>query len=526
MVNLGGRRGSVPGGLVVAGITLIALAFRLPSFGDSLWGDDLSTNYVVNGFGIGGVVEIVRSNQEATPPLFFALTWLTKGFDGTEGLRLISLLAGAGAIPLTYLLGVRTVGRPAALVGSLLIALAPLQIYYSTEARAYALAMFLSLLASLMLLIALERGRLGWWIAYALSVGAAAYTHFTCVFVLLGLFCWALVARPQARTRVVLANLAAALLFAPWIPQLLDDRHKPAAKLLEVIHPLNFDRATGDVTTAFLGHPHVSAGQIPGDLALWLIAGGLAIGAGAALCRLFANGGGWRPSSGLILILILAIATPVGLALHNVFAPNLYIPRNLIASAPALALAVGALVTAGGTPLRFLSTGLLLAGFVIGAAKLLDDENRRPDFKAVADFVERTGQPGAPVIDVGPFTPGPQTPLEAAFAPKGKAAPSGRPVMTLGFPTLTSRLDALRGNGGGGLFLFQPIPADEEIASTAARIAGTGKVFLVEPAYLDADKQQRVDRFLAALPPRFRETESRVFPGFGIYEITVRVLQG
>src|SRR3954468_12181143 len=101
----------------LAGITIIGLALRLPSFGDSLWGDELSTNFVVNGFGAGSIIHIVLGEQEGTPPLFFLLAWLTKWFDGVEGLRVISLLAGVASIPLTYLFGVRTVGQRAALVG-------------------------------------------------------------------------------------------------------------------------------------------------------------------------------------------------------------------------------------------------------------------------------------------------------------------------------------------------------------------------------------------------------------------------
>ena len=97
--------------LFVIGVSLIGLALRLPSFNDSLFGDELSTNYVVNGFGVGSVLHIVLSDQEGTPPLFFFLTWLTKGFDGIEGLAVVSLLAGIGSIPLTYMLGVRTIGR-------------------------------------------------------------------------------------------------------------------------------------------------------------------------------------------------------------------------------------------------------------------------------------------------------------------------------------------------------------------------------------------------------------------------------
>jgi mannosyltransferase len=513
---------------LVAGIVIVGLAVRLPSFGDSLWADELSTNYVVNGFGVGNLLHIVRSSQEATPPLFFALTWLTKGFDGVEGLRVISLLAGLAAIPLTYLLGLRTVGRPAAMVGAALIALCPLQIFYATEARAYSLVMLLCVIAALAMLIAVEDGRARWWIVYGLSVAAAAYTHFTSVFALLVLFGWVMVARPEARRPALLANAGAALLFAPWIPQVLDDRHKPASKILEVIHPLSLDAAKRDVIAWFLGHPHLSEVQLPGRLAVWLIVAGLVLGLAGLIYRLASESARkwWPPPARLTLILLLAVATPVGLAIHNVFAPNLFIPRNLIPSSPALALATGALVAAGRAPLRLAAAALLIAGYSIGAVKMIDPDNRRPDFDGVADFIEQTGQPGAPVVDVGPFTPGPQTPMEAALAPKGEAGPRDRLVMTLGFPTLAARLADARAHGGGGGVFLETIPSDAEIARRAARAAGTGKIFFVVPEESFHPDLTRVPSFRGSLPPRFHEIEARRFPGLGLFPITVHVFQG
>lgn len=130
----------------------------------------------------------------------------------------MSLLAGLASIPLTYLVGVRTVGELPAFVGAALVALSPFQIFYSTEARAYELLMFTCLVATFALLQALSTNRAGWWVAYGLSVAVAMYTHYVAIFMLFGLFAWAFFAHPDARRRLLLSNLGAALLFAPWIP--------------------------------------------------------------------------------------------------------------------------------------------------------------------------------------------------------------------------------------------------------------------------------------------------------------------
>src|SRR5690242_6966155 len=120
--------------LILAGITAIGFALRLPSFGDSMWEDELSTNLVVHGFGVTNVFQVGPGDQEGTPPLYFMLAWVTRGIDNAEGLRLVPLLAGLASIPLTYLLGVRTVSREAGFVAAAVMALSPFLIYYSTDA--------------------------------------------------------------------------------------------------------------------------------------------------------------------------------------------------------------------------------------------------------------------------------------------------------------------------------------------------------------------------------------------------------
>jgi hypothetical protein len=521
-----GRRSLQPATVaLLGGLVLIALALRLPSFNDSLWGDELSTNFVVHGFGVGNVISILKGDQEGTPPLFFLLAWLTKGVDGAEGLRIVPLLAGLASIPLTYLLGIRTVGQPAALVAAVLMTLSPFQIYYATEARAYSLMMFFCLLAALTLLVALDSGRGRWWIAYGLSVAAAAYTHYTSVFVLLVLFGWAFLARPKSRRPLLLANLGAVLLYLPWVPELLDDRHEPAATIIERLHPLTFANARIDLGQWSIGHPQIGVAHLPGHVAIWLILFGVVVGAIGLVLR--ARGTGWRPPAGVVFVVLLAAAAPVGAILDNIVAPSVFIPRNLISSWPGLALTAGALVTAGRPAFRLAAVASLVAGFAIGAVKMLDSDNQRPEYEAAARFIERTGDPGAPVVEVPEPTPGPQTALEAALAPSGAALPEGREVLTLSLPSSQTRFAVVR--RGGALNSLLPVPSPARLAHQAARDARGGTIFLV-----GADVSLEtlrvfpgpVSDFLAALPPSYHEVESRSFPGLSIFPIAVHVLEG
>lgn len=509
---------------------MVALALRLPSFSDSLWGDEVGTNYVVNGFGVGSVLHIVGTDQEGTPPLFFMLTWLTKGFDGTEGLRVVSLLAGLATVPLTYMLGLRTVGRAAGIAGALLVALSPLQIFYSTEARAYALVMFFCLLAAVTILQALDTGRWPWWVAYGLSAAAALYTHYNAFFVLAFLFAWALIAYPQARRHLLAANVGAALLFVPWLPEFIEDSDQPAAKLTALLHPLTAANVKNDVLQWGAGHPNIPVADLPGHPALWLGVAALVLGAVGLFLRLRVEPvrlWGQTPAR-MALAPTLALAAPVGALIWSLLSSSIFVPRALITSWPGLAVTLGAVVTVGRAPLRFVATGLLVAAFGVGAVKMLDRDNQRPDMAGVVSFIEASGPPDAPVVDVPQLTPGPQTNLEAAFAPKGQPLPTGRRILTLTFPTFQTLITARHQEVD--ILAPHPVPPPQQIAREAARLAGNGKLFLVSWGTGTLDQLRNypgpVADFLTALPRRFHEVDFRTFPGLWISSESVHVLDG
>jgi hypothetical protein len=521
---------ALPSALILVGITAVALALRLPSFDDSLWMDEIGTNYVVHGFGVGSVLDIVSSDQEGTPPLFFLLAWVTKDIGGPEGLRWVSLAAGLGAIPLTYLLGLWTIGRQGATVGALLLAVSPFQIFYATEGRAYELVMFFCLAASVTLLLALSRDNWWWWVAYALSSAAAIYTHYNAIFVLGALLVWAFFARPEARRALVAANLGAIVLFAPWFGEFLKDKDSTAAKLTEALHPLTLANVKLDLGRWSVGHPFTPTADVPGHLAMVLIGAGLLLGAAGLALRIGRGGFEriWPPRSGVVLVAILAAAAPVGAAVYSLFGDTIFTFRALITSWPGLALAMGGLVMAGLRPIRIVAATLLVGGYAIGGVKMLDQDHQRPDLARVAEYIERNGEPGSPVVEVPQPTPGIQTPMEAALAPQGEALPPDRRVLPLGFPTFGALLDARRRDLPALTPL--PIPPDQDVARRAAALAGTGTLFLVTTGTGSIEELRSLPGpaagFLAALPPRFHEIGSRSVPGVSFWDVTVHVLRG
>ena len=111
----------------------------------SLSSDELSSYWnVTRHTGFGGVLDAVHTDAEITPPLYFLLAKLTTQIDATRAMiRLPSLLAGTATIPLTYLVGERTLRPRAAGSRRRPWLLSPFMIYLSAEARSYALVVFL-----------------------------------------------------------------------------------------------------------------------------------------------------------------------------------------------------------------------------------------------------------------------------------------------------------------------------------------------------------------------------------------------
>src|SRR5215212_5381475 len=209
-------------------LTLLALVLRVLAARQSLGGDELFSLEVAARPGLGDVLDGVRGPLEITPPGYFVLGWaFARLGDPTYWLKAPSVLAGTLTVPVAYAIGARTVGRWAGVVGAALLAISPYAIFYGSEARAYALTALAVAVATLLLLVALERRRWPRWAAFAAAVAASMYAHYVAAFPLAALLAWALWYHRDAWRPLLLAYAAAAVAYLPWIPGLLDDRTSP-----------------------------------------------------------------------------------------------------------------------------------------------------------------------------------------------------------------------------------------------------------------------------------------------------------
>lgn len=125
-------------------------------------------------------------HSENTPPLWYLLAWADARVLGTGeiALRLPSALAGVATVPVMWGIGYELAGRRAALIAAALVAVNPLFVWYSQEARAYSLFVLMAALAMFCFLRAEREPTRSRMAVFALTGSLALLTHYFAVFLL------------------------------------------------------------------------------------------------------------------------------------------------------------------------------------------------------------------------------------------------------------------------------------------------------------------------------------------------------
>jgi|HubBroStandDraft_4_1064222.scaffolds.fasta_scaffold10112_3 mannosyltransferase len=207
----GVRARSLPAWWPLAALTILAAALRLSTLDlQSFWYDEAFTPVHVLHPSLWATLRAVV-HTENTPPLWYAIAWADARVLGTGevALRLPSALAGIATVPIAWAIGAELTGRRAtAIAAAALVAVNPLLVWYSQEARAYALFVLLAAVAMLCFLRALRTPTRGWMAAFALSGSLALLSHYFAVFLLIPMVIW-LLASDRARGRAALGAVAA-----------------------------------------------------------------------------------------------------------------------------------------------------------------------------------------------------------------------------------------------------------------------------------------------------------------------------
>jgi mannosyltransferase len=202
----------------LAALTLLAAALRLSTLDlQSFWYDEAFTPVHVLHVSLWATLRSVV-HTENTPPLWYVIAWADTRVlgSGAVALRLPSALAGIATVPIAWAIGRELAGRRAAIVCAALVAVNPLFVWYSQEARAYGLFVLMAALAMLCFLRALREPTRGRMAAFAATGALALLTHYFAVFLLIGMALWLAWDRRTRRAALpalgLLALVGAALL--------------------------------------------------------------------------------------------------------------------------------------------------------------------------------------------------------------------------------------------------------------------------------------------------------------------------
>jgi mannosyltransferase len=411
----------------VVALTVLAAALRFASLASqSYWGDEALTVSEIR-TPLGGMLSLVLG-QETTPPLYFVLAWgWAKLFgSGEAGLRSLSALAGTAMVPLAYLAAARLFSRRVGVIAGALAAVNPFLIWYSQEARAYAVYMTLTALSFLCFVAALRSREARWLASWAVASALALTAHFFAVFVVGPEAVWLLLAARDRRTPVVVGGVAA--VGVALVPVALGD----------------VGHGTGWISsTPLVERIGSTAGEFAiGPAARWSWFGsGLAIFAGVAGVAVAAIALGLRGRQRRSAAVALAIggsAVAIPLAMSALGADYLN-PRNVAAAW----LPLTVVVAAGLGSRRAGRAGTVAAGTLCAcslAATLgmsMRSDLQRPDWRAVAAAMGPITSARAVIADASGAEP-----LRFYLPEVALGAPSA--------PTAIAEIDVVRHIPGGG----------------------------------------------------------------------------
>jgi len=203
-------------------ILLVAFGLRLCRLGDqNIWWDEGHAIWAARQ-NLARVTDITA--HDVHPPLYLRMlhVWMRPVGESEFAVRYLSVTGGTLTVALTYVVARRLVGRRAALLATLLIAMARFHIWWSQEARMYIWATFFVLLSTYFMIRLRDGRHMSWWL-YVLSSTAALYTLYLSVLALLiqNIFVAATVWRKPRRRRFlfnwILAQLGILLFYVPWL---------------------------------------------------------------------------------------------------------------------------------------------------------------------------------------------------------------------------------------------------------------------------------------------------------------------
>jgi hypothetical protein len=329
-----------------------------------------------------------------------------------------------------------------------------------------------------------------------------------------------------------LANVAAVVGFVPGMFGLQAGFRAPNE--IAVLLPVNVNDMKDVLKHFSIGHPDLALGKVPGNAAVLIGVLGLVLGAlGTIEAARHRGRRWWRVSRELLLIVVLTVVPFVLMIVYSLLRVDVLGAGNIIASWPAMALFIGALVTTPPRPLRVVAVALLLSAYAIGGVRMLSPTWQRGNVNGAVAYIERTGNDGDPVVSLPAFA-NPLSEVDAALAdtPSYTYVPGNtldrarshdgdpHPVIRLNQTPLDETFRQLEGPRPNAAPIHHLLPTPEQDAQGAMSEARHGTIFLVTPYPVRADlllkyfPSSPLSEFLKPLLSRYHIVREVQFPSF------------
>ncbi len=199
-------------------ILLVGIFLRLIFINQSLWLDEATSILAARDFSISEILTKFSPGDFHPPGYYLMLKFWGSMVGFSEvGSRLLSVIAGMGTIFMVYKLATLiTKNEKTALLSSAILATNPLHVYYSQEARMYALATLLAVVDVYLFIKAKTTPKPSNLILLGILTSLSLYIYYPLIFLVLSFFVYFLVI-PANLIPVSIALAAGIISFFPWI---------------------------------------------------------------------------------------------------------------------------------------------------------------------------------------------------------------------------------------------------------------------------------------------------------------------
>lgn len=212
---------------VLLAAIVVAAVLRFWHIGEqSLWYDEWVTTDDLSKR-LAELVLVTVPQNEGSPPLYFLVGWFWVRIlgDGDGMLRSLSAIVGVATVPVAYFLACELrLRRTVARIAAVLVAVNPMLVWYSREARPYALFAFLGSLSILLCVRAAHDDRTASFVWWGIAAAAALSTHYFAATIIVPEAAWLAYGQWPKLRKVGLGCIPVVVVGIPLLKLLMDQQ--------------------------------------------------------------------------------------------------------------------------------------------------------------------------------------------------------------------------------------------------------------------------------------------------------------